>query len=104
MKNKNFKIAALLALALVGALALNKVNKNNKEKAKMLESIKTDLPTATPENPLTFTVQGESKDLNIRYTFDGKKYMKFLQSPLVRAAPQEITKEEFESAYNAFLL
>jgi len=101
MKNKKLKIAALLAIAVVGLVALNKV----KNKAKTVKSeVKNELPLATPEKPLTFTVPGSSKDITIRYSFDGKKYLKYQEGPNIRVVPEEIQKEEFESAYNSFLL
>lgn len=100
MKNKNLKIAGLIGLAVIGMFALNRFyNQTADEKL-----VDKGLVEATPELPLTITVQGESKDSSVTYTFDGTKYMKYQQHPLVRFAPQEITKQEFDVAYQKYLL
>lgn len=100
MKNKHLKVIGLVGLAIIGMLALNRLYNQKQGK----ELVDKGLTEATPENPLTITVDGESKDVKTVYIYNGKTYTKQVVGPMIKSRPIEITKAEFDDAYQKFLL
>ena len=108
MKNKTFKIVALLLVATVGLFVLSKSKKSQENKLTLSDesskNIEEQIATTSSEKPLSFSQKTGNSEVFLTFTYNGKDFTKQLTGPTVRCVPSSITKEEFIEAYNAYLL
>lgn len=107
MKNKTFKIVALLLVASVGLFVLSKNKKSQENKLTLSDesskTIEEQIATTSSEKPLSFAQKTGISNF-LTFSYNGKDFTKQLTGPTVRSVPTSITKEEFIEAYNAYLL